>query len=275
MSIIKIEHVAKGFTEEKAVLFDVNLDINKGEAVTIVGPSGCGKSTLLRLILGLIPVDQGNIYIDGIDVTKLSELEMNRIRRKFGMVFQSSTLFDSMTVGENVAFHLIEGGQMSDSRIRRLVAEKLALVGLSGIENTMPSELSGGMRKRVSFAQAIIGEPDVLLYDEPTTGLDPVMSTMIENVIIKLRKELQITSIIVTHQPSTIFRASERIVMLDKGKIIEVGTPRNALEMDNPVVREFIDLGLMVCEENIPRKPNSSTNNSTNSGIINSGGTHV
>ncbi|MBU0580250.1 MAG: ABC transporter ATP-binding protein [Candidatus Margulisbacteria bacterium] len=267
MSIIKIEHLAKSFDQEKAVLFDVNLEINKGEAVTIVGPSGCGKSTLLRLILGLIPVDQGHIYIEGIDVTKLSEIEMNRIRKKFGMVFQSSALFDSLTVGDNVGFPLKESAQYSDSRIKRLVSEKLALVGLPGIEDLMPSELSGGMRKRVSFAQAIIGEPEILLYDEPTTGLDPVMSTMIEDVIIKLRKELNITSIIVTHQPSTIFRASERIVMLHNGKVIEIGSPEQALKMDNPVVREFIDLGLMVTERVIC--DNNNVNNNHDLGMFN------
>ena len=250
MTTIKIDHLAKSFDAEKAVLFDVNLDITPGEAITIIGPSGCGKSTLLRLILGLIPVDQGQVYIDNIDITKLTEVDQNRIRRKFGMVFQSAALFDSMTVGDNVAFPLRETDQlMSESRIKRLVSEKLAMVGLPGVEDLMPSELSGGMKKRVSFARAIIAEPDVLLYDEPTTGLDPVTSTMIEDVIIKLRQELKITSVIVTHQPSTIFRASERIVMLDKGRIIEVGTPEDALTSVNPVVREFIDLGLMVCNK--------------------------
>ncbi len=250
MTNIKIEHLAKSFDDSKAVLFDVNLDIGPGEAITIIGPSGCGKSTLLRLMLGLVPVDQGSIYIDGTDITKLTEVEQNRIRRKFGMVFQSAALFDSLTVGENVAFPLREAGQsMSDSRIKRLVSEKLAMVGLPGVDDHYPSELSGGMKKRVSFARAIIAEPDVLFYDEPTTGLDPVTSTLIEDVIIKLRQELSITSVIVTHQPSTIFRASERIVMLDKGRIIEVGTPEQALMSKDPVVREFIDLGLMVCNK--------------------------
>jgi phospholipid/cholesterol/gamma-HCH transport system ATP-binding protein len=246
LELINITNLAKSFDQEKAVLFDISLNVHRGESLTIIGPSGCGKSTLLRLILGLIPVDQGHIYIDGIDITKLNEDELIRIRQKFGMVFQSGTLFDSLSVGENIAFPLREKSSLSDSRIRRLVAEKLALVGLPDIEDIMPAELSGGMKKRVSFARAIITDPEIILYDEPTTGLDPVMSTMIEDVIIKLKKELNITSIIVTHQPSTIFRASERIVMINKGRVIEIGTPAQARESKNPVVREFIDLGTAI-----------------------------
>ena len=241
--MIKLLNVVKKYGE-LTVLNGVFLEIPDGQTLAIIGPSGCGKSTLLRLILKLEDIDSGSIAINNKNISQLKERELIKLRQQIGMVFQSSALFDSMTVGENVAFALREHAKFMESEISSIVGGKLDLVGLSGKENIMPSELSGGMQKRVGIARALAFDPKIIFYDEPTTGLDPITSTNIENLIIELGRELKVTSIIVTHQLSTIFRTADRIVMLHDGKIIEAGTVSDAKKTTNPIVRNFISAGL-------------------------------
>ena len=239
--MIQIRDVYKTFNEAGSpVLSGVNLDIQKGETVAIIGPSGCGKSTLLRLIIGLEPVTKGEIHVDGHNICGLDAKALNEVRMRFGFVFQSSALFDSLTVGENIAFGLREHDLCTEQASRQIVAEKLEMVGMPGTENLLPAELSGGMQKRVSFARAIAHNPEIILYDEPTTGLDPIRSTSIENLINKLNTELKVTAVLVTHQLSTIFRCGRRIVMLNQGNVIEAGTPETAKASKDPVVYNFL-----------------------------------
>lgn len=240
--MIKISNLRKVFGK-LVVLDGITIDIPDGETLAVIGPSGCGKSTLLRLILKLDDPTSGQIVIDGQEVSKLSDTGLVKLRQKIGMVFQSSALFDSLNVFENVAFALREHTGFSEGKIREIVVKKLAMVDLIGKENLMPSELSGGMQKRVSIARALAFDPKIILYDEPTTGLDPITSTTIENLINKLAGELKVTSIIVTHQLSTIFRTAHRIIMLDQGKFIEGGTVDETKRSDNPTVMRFISAG--------------------------------
>jgi phospholipid/cholesterol/gamma-HCH transport system ATP-binding protein len=240
--MIKIINLSKSFNG-LVVLYDVTLDICEGETLAVIGPSGCGKSTLLKLIIRLEEPTSGRIVIDGQDISTLSEEGLVSIRQKIGMVFQSSALFDSLSVFENVAFPLREHAKLTEKEVKNIVAEKLKLVELTGKENLMPAELSGGMQKRVSIARALAFDPKIILYDEPTTGLDPVTSATIENLMNKLVKELKVTSIIVTHQLSTIFRTAHRIIMLEQGKFIETGTPEETKRTHNPSVRKFITAG--------------------------------
>ena len=241
--MIELLNVSKSFGN-KQVLKDVNLSIHDGEAVTIIGTSGCCKSTLLRILIGLTGFDSGAITISEKSMQGLTDYEFNQLRTQFGMVFQSSALFDSITVGENVGFVMSEHKLAGPLEIKERVAKCLELVGLTGLENAMPSDLSGGMRKRVSFARAICASPKILLYDEPTTGLDPVTSTAIEDLIVKLKNDLNVTTVVVTHQISTILRVSERIVMLHEGKIIEAGSPGEVMQTSDPIVRQFMSGGL-------------------------------
>ena len=240
--MINIKDLTKAFTEKK-VLDRVSLDIQDGEKIALIGPSGCGKSTLLRIIIGILPPTSGSVVIEGQDITRFNEDDFIKFRQNIGMVFQSSALFDYMNVMENVAFGLREHRKLPEDKLRRIVRDKLAMVGLEGTELLMPSELSGGMQKRVSFARAIAMDPKILLYDEPTTGLDPIMSTAIEDLINKMARELKVTSILVTHQLSTIFRAAERIVMMHDAKFIEAGTPEQARRSSNQVVYAFLNAG--------------------------------
>jgi len=245
MSLISIKNLTKSFNN-KLVLDNVSMEINEGETLAIIGASGCGKSTLLRLLIGLDPPDSGSILVEGQDVCRASEAGLRKIRKKIGMVFQSSALFDSLSVSDNVLFGLHEQHiQLSESELKKVVYEKLGLVELEGTEELMPGELSGGMQKRVSLARAIAYSPKILLYDEPTTGLDPITSTAIEKLINKLKNELKVTSIVVTHQLTTIFRTASRIVMLHEGKIFPVGTKEDALNSKNPVIKDFIQAGLV------------------------------
>ncbi|KAF0134191.1 MAG: putative ABC transport system ATP-binding protein [Candidatus Saganbacteria bacterium] len=241
--MIKIENIKKKFNGH-FVLDGISLTINEGETVAVIGPSGCGKSTLLKLINRLEEPTSGKIIIDGQNIFNLSEDELVKFRQKIGMVFQSSALFDSLSVFENVAFALREHTQLNEREINKIVLKKMELVDLLGKENMMPSELSGGMQKRVSVARAIAINPKIILYDEPTTGLDPITSVTIENLINKLAKELKVTSIVVTHQLSTIFRTANRIIMLDNGKFIESGTPEKTKESNNPIIKTFINSGV-------------------------------
>jgi len=237
--MIEIINLSKSFTSSK-VLNNLNLIINSGERIVIIGRSGCGKSVLLKHIIGLMKPDMGQVIIDGNDVTRLEEYEMDKIRLSFGMLFQGAALFDSMTVGENVGFTLREHTDASVKDIQRKVADSLELVGLKGIEKLMPSELSGGMKKRVGLARAICNNPKIILYDEPTTGLDPIMADAINDLIIDLNNKLNVTSIAVTHDMVSAFKIADRIAMLYNGKIIAIGTPDEIKNTKDPIVKQFI-----------------------------------
>jgi len=222
------------------VLQGLNLEVNRGEDIVVIGGSSTGKSVLIKCIIGLLKPDRGTIYIDGEEITYYNEAKLNEIRKKFGMLFQFGALFDSMPVWENVGFGLKQHTNLKDDEIRDIVAEKLAMVGLKGVEYLMPSELSGGMKKRVSLARAIAMEPEILLYDEPTTGLDPIMADVINELIIQLREKLRVTSMAITHDMKSAYKIGDRIAMLYKGKIIEVGTPDEIKNSKNEIVQQFI-----------------------------------
>jgi len=237
--MIKIENLSKEF-EGHQVLKGLNLRIEKGETLVVMGRSGCGKSVLLKLIIGLIPPDEGQIWVDGSEITKLNEKQMGAVRRKFGMVFQSAALFDSLTVAENVGFSLSRHTYMSRNEITHIVSEKLELVGLGGTEELMPSELSGGMKKRVSVARAISMNPEIVLYDEPTTGLDPVTSGEINFLIAELYRSLKVTSIVVTHDLKSAFTVATRMAMLHEGKMVAIDTPDEFRKNTEPVIKQFL-----------------------------------
>ncbi|HMM20904.1 MAG TPA: ABC transporter ATP-binding protein [Selenomonadales bacterium] len=237
--MIKLANVAAAFGE-KQVLQDINLEVAEGEIMVIIGPSGSGKSTILRLMIGLLKPTAGEIWINGREISRMAEDELNAIRRHMGMVFQYSALFDSMTVGDNVAFGLRQHTALNDAEIAKTVRRKLRMVGLTGQERTMPSELSGGMKKRVSLARAIAIDPEIVLYDEPTAGLDPIMSTTIDRLICSTRRLLGVTSVVVTHHMSSAFSIADRIAMISGGRIIEVGTVSEIKQSSNPLVQQFI-----------------------------------
>lgn len=237
--MIKIENLSKEF-EGHQVLKGLNLRIEKGETLVVMGRSGCGKSVLLKLIIGLIPPDEGQIWVDGSEITKLNEKQMGAVRRKFGMVFQSAALFDSLTVAENVGFSLSRHTDMSRNEITHIVSEKLELVGLGGTEELMPSELSGGMKKRVSVARAISMNPEIVLYDEPTTGLDPVTSGEINFLIAELYRSLKVTSVVVTHDLKSAFTIATRMAMLHEGKMVAIDTPDEFRKNTEPVIKQFL-----------------------------------
>jgi phospholipid/cholesterol/gamma-HCH transport system ATP-binding protein len=238
--MIEIKDVFKSFRDNQ-VLQGVDLTIKKGETMVIIGRSGCGKSVLLKLIMGLLKPDSGRILVNGDDVTSLNDKELSQLRQKFGMLFQASALFDSMTVDENVGLGLIEHTSLPEEEINRKVMEKLKMVGLSGVGEKKPAELSGGMNKRVGLARAIAMDPDFVLYDEPTTGLDPIMADVINDLIIRLRNTLSITSIAVTHDMVSAYKIADRIAMLYDGKIIFVGTSEEVKNTSDPTVRQFVE----------------------------------
>lgn len=239
-TIISVKNVSKTF-QNKKVLDGLSIDVKKGEILVIMGPSGCGKSVLLKHIIGLLNPDAGNIYYGGHDITKFDEYQLNRMRMTFGMLFQGAALFDSLTVGENVSFALREHTRLSKKEIDKIVDEKLTLVGMPGIANLKPSQLSGGMKKRVGLARAIAMNPEVILYDEPTTGLDPVMTTIIDKLTIDMNKKLGCTTILVTHDMKSAFRIADRMAMHFNGHIIYTGTKDEIKNSDDPIVRQFID----------------------------------
>jgi len=237
--LIRAKNLYKSFGD--TVVFEgMELDINEGEVITIIGRSGTGKSVFLKHLMGIMKPDRGEIYYDGKNVVGMREKDLNEVRKDFGMLFQGSALFDSLSVKENVGFHFYEYTRMPEYDIIEIVKEKLKMVGLPGVENMSPAELSGGMKKRVGLARAIATEPRVVLYDEPTTGLDPIMADVINDLILKLQKELTITSIVVTHDMVSAYKISDRIAMLYKGKIIEVGSPEEIRNTKNEVVKQFI-----------------------------------
>ena len=217
----------------------INLKIVKGAITYIIGPSGTGKSVLLKQMMGLIKPDKGNIIINGIDITKVGKSDLLSIRKKFGMLFQNAALFDSMTVYENVAFPLKEHTELNESQMRDVIMEKLRLVGLSGVDDKYPSELSGGMRKRVGLARAIALSPDIMLYDEPTTGLDPIMTDVVDDLIFTTQKELKITSVVISHDIPSVMKIADYIGMLYQGRIVQYGTPDYFKTTDDPLVRQF------------------------------------
>jgi len=238
--VIEIRGLCKRFGA-KVVLDGVDLDVPRGKNTVVIGGSGTGKSVLIKCVVGLLRADAGEIRIDGEDVTKMDERELVRMRRKFGMLFQGSALFDSMNVGDNVAFALRRLYHYPESQVRSVVGEKLGMVGLRDIQHLMPAELSGGMKKRVGLARAIASEPQILLYDEPTTGLDPIMADVINDLIISLRELLGVTSISITHDMASAYKIADQIAMLYKGKIIEVGTPDEIRHTENLIVSQFVE----------------------------------
>jgi phospholipid/cholesterol/gamma-HCH transport system ATP-binding protein len=224
----------------KAVLKGLNLTINTGITQVIIGCSGCGKSVLLKHIIGIMNPDSGQVIVDDKDITKMTNKQLNELRLSFGMLFQGAALFDSLTVAENVGFNLIEHSGLDSVTISKRVKEALSLVGLYGIENLMPSELSGGMQKRVGLARAICMRPKIILYDEPTTGVDPIMADAVNDLIKRLHDKLEITSIVVTHDMVSAYKVASDIAMLYDGKIVQRGTPEEIKNTDNPIVKQFI-----------------------------------
>lgn len=237
--MIKIIKLEKSFGTH-AVLCGVDLTIEKGETMVVIGQSGSGKSVLLKHLIGLIKPDAGEIYIDGTEITRLRDDALQRITRRFGLLFQGAALFDSMTVAENVRFGLDRYTRLSGAEIERAVSESLAMVGLRNVEKLMPFELSGGMKKRVGLARAIAYRPEIMLYDEPSTGIDPIRADAINDLINKLKREMKVTSVVITHDMVSSYKIADKIAMLYRGRIIEVGTPEEIRNSANPVIQQFI-----------------------------------
>ncbi len=239
--MLKIEHLRKHFGA-KVVLRDINLEMGKGDVLSIIGQSGHGKSVILKNIMGLIIPDGGQIIFENevISSPNTKEREFSKVRKRFGMLFQGAALFDSMTVGENIAFPLREHTELSTKEINKIIAEGLEMVGLKNIEHVMPADLSGGMRSRVGLARAVAMKPDVMLYDEPTSALDPIMSDKINDLIIDLNKNLNMTSVVVTHDMSSAYKISDKMAMIHEGKIIFQGTPAEIRASRNPYIQQFI-----------------------------------
>ena len=237
--MIETRAIVKSFGAQR-VLDGVTLRIQRGEAVVIIGRSGCGKSVLLKHLIGLLRPEAGQVLIAGQDITQLPERDLLRVRRKFGMLFQSAALFDSMTVAENIAFPLRRQGGLTEAEIARRVDEVLEVVGLPGAGPKTPAELSGGMRKRVGLARAVVYRPEILLYDEPTTGLDPVMSDAIDQLIIRVSARFQVTSVVVTHDLRSMQRVGTRLLLMHQGRIHAEASPEAMFHSSDPVVQQFV-----------------------------------
>lgn len=247
--MIEVRNLRKSFGSH-VILDGVSFRVETGESVVIIGRSGGGKSVLLKHLIGLLTPDSGEVLIDGESIEGLSEREMLRVRRKFGMLFQSAALFDSLTVAENVAFALRRQKGLSEADITKKVADVLETVELPGTGDKKPSELSGGMRKRVGLARAIIYQPQIVLYDEPTTGLDPVVSDSIDQLILRVRDRLKVTSVVVTHDMRSARRVGQRIMMLHDKKIYVTGTPEEIFNSTDPVVHRFVN-GISLPKEHL------------------------
>lgn len=237
--MIEIINLCKSFNEHR-VLKSLNLTIKKGQTQVIIGRSGCGKSVLLKHIVGLLKPDAGQVFVDNQDITRFNEEQLNHLRLKIGMLFQGAALFDSLTVGENVGFTLREHTDTDEATVVKRVKESLELMGLRGVEELMPAELSGGMKKRVGLARAICARPDIILYDEPTTGVDPIMADAINTLIGQLQDKLEVTSIAVTHDMISAYKIADTISMLYDGRIIESATADQIRNSKDPVVQQFI-----------------------------------
>ena len=222
------------------VLRGIDMEIERGAINVVIGGSGAGKTVLLRQLIGLEKPDRGKVLIDGADIVPMNDVQLNDVRRKFGMVFQGSALFDSMTVFDNVAFPLREHTKHSEKEIRNRVLARLADLDLHDVERKMPGELSGGMRKRVGVARALMLEPEILIYDEPTTGLDPVLSRSVDDLIVDMQARFHVTSVVISHDMATVFRIGHRVSMLYKGTMVASGTPDELLHLEDPVVVEFL-----------------------------------
>jgi len=238
--MIQIKGLKKAFGR-KTILNGLDLEIEKGKITVIIGRSGGGKSVLLKHIIGLLKPDEGHIYLDGTDITRLREKDLNEVRKRFGMLFQGAALFDSMTVGENVGFALKQHTDASDSDIGHSVREKLERVGLKDVEDMMPADLSGGMMKRVGLARAIIMDPEIVLFDEPTTGLDPIMSASIADLVLETQRSLKTTYVLITHDMPFTYKIADKIAMLHEGRIIATGTTAEMRANPDPVLQQFLE----------------------------------
>ncbi len=238
--IVRLKGVTKSFGS-KRVLEELDLDIARGETIVVIGRSGCGKSVMLKHITGLIRPDAGEVLFEGEDITRFNRKKLFAMRMHFGMLFQGAALFDSLSVGENVALPLRKHTDLDDEEICRRVCSKLELVGLTDVYGQFPAEMSGGMKKRVGLARAVVMDPEVVLYDEPTTGLDPIMADVINGLIRSLQRELRITSVVVTHDIKSAYKVADRIAMLHDGAIIFSGTPDDVRVTADPVLRQFVE----------------------------------
>jgi phospholipid/cholesterol/gamma-HCH transport system ATP-binding protein len=238
-AMISVQDLHKSFGGNQ-VLTGVNLDVAEGTTCVILGGSGSGKTVLMKHIIGLLKPDGGKVFVDGEDVVPLSDLEMERVRRKFGMVFQGAALFDSMTVYENVAFPLREHTKLSEAEMRKRVEEKLAIVGLHDVVDRYPADLSGGMRKRVGLARAIVRDPKIVLYDEPTTGLDPITTDYVDEMIITAKAKLGVTSLVISHDVASAFKVADQIAFLFEGKIVAHAPPAELRRSTHPAVKLFL-----------------------------------
>jgi phospholipid/cholesterol/gamma-HCH transport system ATP-binding protein len=237
--VIRVQGLFKRFGEQ-AVLRGLDLDIATGEIMVVIGRSGGGKSVLLKHLIGLLRPDAGAVIVDGTDITRLRGRDLDRVRERYGVVFQGGALFDSMSVSDNVAFPLREKSRLGAAEIRGRVDEKLQQVGLTGMGHKDPAEISGGMRKRVAIARALVTEPEIVFFDEPTTGLDPILVNTIHHLILELHRKFRFTAIMVSHEIPEIFEIADRVAMLHEGAIVEVGPPDAVRASTNPVVQQFI-----------------------------------
>ncbi|MFO7179465.1 MAG: ABC transporter ATP-binding protein [Pseudomonadota bacterium] len=237
---LRVERVERRFGDVYA-LRDVNLSVERGQIAVIIGGSGAGKTTLLKILIGLDRPTRGAVYLDGVDLASLKDRELNEFRKKLGMVFQYSALLDSMNVLDNVAFPLREHRKLKESEVRARVSEKLRALGLPAVENRYPSELSGGMRKRVALARALMLEPEVILYDEPTSGLDPITSRRVDDMILETRDKFGVTSVVISHDMASALHIADCVHLLAEGRIVASGGPREIVHSPHPLVRQFLD----------------------------------